>query len=271
MRRRQEGQAVVAVMVVMLIVFFVAGAVAIGASTLLASQHEQGGSFRDDLTVQNAIADSVAQVAGTRSACSRTASVTLNLRLPRQDDPTTTDLLPALCVRNDGIQLNTFAGQALDWVRLSTPGTSTPWRCMTLQLSGNKVAVAFDARSSLGGWAYVDKLGVTPCDTTPPTSPAPACQKQFAGSTAPLQVSLSCQFASFGPNDNAYLHIRNSEQYPGRVFTAQQDLTDPDTGSLYLIAAATGMPKAPGPDYEEAVVLVDVNNATSLAYEGRLP
>lgn len=272
MRSRQKGQALVAAMVVMLIVFALAGAVAIGASTLLATQHEQGGTFRDDLTVQSAVADAVAQVAGSRSRCSTSSSAALGLSLPDQDRPTYAPS-SALCLRTDAVQLDTLAGHALDWASGSIQGNSVPpWRCMTLKLPGNKVAISFDFRSSLGGWAYVDKQSFNACDPQLPISPpapAPACQKAFSGSVTPVQVSLSCQFATFATTDTAFLHIRNSEASPARVFTAHQDATDPNAGSLYLFAARTGVPSRP--DYEEAAVTVDPTGATTLAYEGKLP
>lgn len=255
----------VGAMVVMLIVFALAGAVAIGATTLLAGQHDQGAVFRDDLTVQNAVSDAVAQVAGSRTGCATSSSKTLHLQLPRQDDPAHNDLSSALCLRVDDLQLGSLESDPLNWAPLGTPSSGPP--CVTVQLPGNKVAIAFDLRSTAGGWAYVDKLPLTSCDPTPPASPAPACQQTFAGSTGLLQVSLSCQFATFAPPDVAYLHIRNPEAAPARVFVAHQDPTDPARGSLYLLAAGPGQ----GPGAEEAVVTVDAGGTTSLAYEGRLP
>ncbi|TMC07807.1 MAG: prepilin-type N-terminal cleavage/methylation domain-containing protein, partial [Chloroflexi bacterium] len=60
----QRGQALVGVMVVMVILFALAGAVAIGASTLLASRRNAGAT-NDDFRLRSAVNDSVAQVSGT--------------------------------------------------------------------------------------------------------------------------------------------------------------------------------------------------------------
>jgi hypothetical protein len=266
MRRRQEGQALVAAMVVMLILFALAGAVAIGATTLLSSQRDQGGTFRDDLTVQSAVSDAVARVAGSQTRCGP-AQPALSIDLPEQDNPASSDPSFALCVRADDVQPDTIRTTALNWARDGAPGLgSAPWLCITVQLPGNGIAIAFDARWTLGGYAYVDGQGLTSCNPQPPPpGPTVPCQRSFPGSTTPVQMVLSCQFSTFGPSDHAYLHIRSAEQAPARVFTAHQAT---NSGSMYLLAARTGLPR---PDYEEAVVHVDPTGATRLAYEGRLP
>jgi hypothetical protein len=270
----QHGQAVVGVMVVMLLLFAMAGAVAVGASTLFAS-HGQSGAAVDDFRVRSAVGDSVAQVAGSTLRCGAPPPLPSPSPTPTPTAPATPLALTlppngastlAYCAREDYVVQDTLQNHTVSTAKL--PG------CATFDLGtpgAVREAVFFDARLTTAGWAYIDDNQKTPpCTSAPPNgAPAPPCLESFNGSkTAVTQVALSCVFLS---GETVYLHVNVSDVWPRLVFTAQQDPkgSSNTVGSLYLLAAGTGLPS---PDYEESVFFVrDDLQVNSLLYEAPLP
>jgi hypothetical protein len=270
----QRGQALVAVLVVMLILFALAGAVAIGASTLLARRGESV-AVTNDFQARSAVSDSVAQLAGSTKRCgappplpspSPTASPTpipspLGLNLPDPNVPG--GIRPtALCAREDAVTPGTV--QRIE----VAPGNG----CTSVDLNavGNgRLAVFFDARSK-AGWAFVtDETAATSCPTAMPRDAGQApCSQAFAPGVGSVgQVALSCDFTSGRPV-SLRLHL---DAWPRLVFTAAQDPagTPSGTGSVYLLASGTGLSR---PDYEESVLFVSGDGRRSqLLHEAPLP
>jgi hypothetical protein len=275
--QRQRGQALVGVMVTMLILFALAGAVSIGASTLLAGQKNQGRLYADDFDRQSAVTDALAQVAGTGSTkCDATA----------KPAPTPLHILPqgppspgydAYCLGLPNSASTAPTNLHIDW--------PTAQKCINVDLSSEagKQWIFFDARTTLDtrtksasadGWAFVDqKKDVSPqqcqspslltnVDCTGNGQNCRICANDF--STVPLvQVALNCDFGN--STSSAFLHIRNPLQSPRLAFAVNQ-LTA-GGGSVYLIAANTGPAPA---EYEEAVMYV-TTSTNILRYEARMP
>ncbi len=265
----QRGQALVGVLVVMVILFALAGAVAIGASTLLLRRGPTA-SYTADFQVRSAVNDSVAQVAGSITQCGAapvlsspsptpaptptpTPSATpLNLTLP----PVPPGLAAiALCTREVAVVPGSLQ-----------PHSVVSWQpaCFSVplgQANAKQVAVFFNARSAgSGGIAYVDKKQ----SCTLPSS----CSTSFNGSSGTVvQVALSCPVQ---PTDTLSVHVNGVQQSLKTVFTAQQDPSGQSpTGSLYLIAAET---KVASPNHEELLYFVQSNPAVNqLLYEAPMP
>jgi len=264
----QRGQALVAVMVVMIVLFALAGAVAIGASTLLTS-HGNSDATNDDFQVRSAVNDATAQIAGLPSRCgappplpspSPTPSPSpmpspLNLSLPGAA-PT-----QAFCARQDWVDPNQVS-------RHRPTGS-----CGTLSLGqpGGRLAVLFDTRVTAGGWAYLDTdQTLAGCGAPLPTpSPGPlACRRSFGPGAPVVQVALTCDFAA---GQAAYLHLNVSGAGPKQVFSARVDPPGhaDAVGVLTLVAAGTGVAK---PDFEESLFYVSNDGGTQrLLYEAPLP
>lgn len=263
----QRGQALVAVMVVMIVLFALAGAVAIGASTLLTS-HGNSDATNDDFQVRSAVSDASAQIAGLPGRCgappplpspSPTPSPTLvptplNLVLPNA-------MTQAFCVR-------------ADWVDPTRIDRHRPaGNCTTLSLGqpGGRLAVLFDTRVTAGGWAYLDTNQASAgCGAPLPTpSPGPlACRRAFGAGAPVVQVALTCDFAV---NESAYLHLNVAGAGPQQVFSARVNPQGQDSavGVLTLVAAGTGVPK---PDFEESLFYISDDGGTRrLVYEAPLP
>jgi hypothetical protein len=269
----QRGQALVAVMVVMLILFALAGAVAIGASTLLTRRGESA-AVANDFQVRSAVNDSVALLAGSTKRCgappplpspSPTAMPTpvpspLGLTLPDRNLPG--GIHPtALCAREDLVTSGTVQRIAV--------GPGAGCTSVDLNVAGNgRLAVLFDARSK-GGWAFItDETGATACTTSIPGGGHAPCSQAFSPGVGTVgQVALTCDFTSGRPV-SLRVHL---DAWPGLVFTATQDPagTDTTTGSVYLLASGTGLSR---PDYEESVLFVRGDGRVSqLLHEAPLP
>lgn len=264
----QAGQALVGVMVVMLILFALAGAVAIGASTLLDNRGESRVT-NDDFQVRSAVNDSVAQIAGNARICgappplpspSPTPSPTpipspLGLNLPPNVSA------QAFCLRED----------AADPGTLQRPRPKSGCDTVPLGQPGGRLAVMFDARAvGAAGWAYLDTRSASVTCGLPFPTPSPnllPCRRSFAPAQV-LQVALTCDFAA---GDSAYLHLNVPGAGPRQVFAARQNpQADPATvGFLYLVASGT---RVANPDYEESVYYVSGDGRTRrLLYEAGLP
>jgi hypothetical protein len=280
-KQGQRGQALVGVMVTMLILFALAGAVTIGASTLLSGQKNQGRLFADDFDRQSAVTDALAQVAGSGSTkCDATATpapTPLDITLP--EGAPTSGPLTAHCLGMPNSSSNPPTNLHVDW-----PGAQ---KCTTVNLSsqtgnqtGNQTGkqwIFFDARTTLGagnkpdGWAFVDQsqdVSTRQCQSSSLlaacTGSGPNCRicgTDFS-STKLAQVALHCDFS--GSTSSTFLHIRNPLQSPRLAFSVNQ--LSPG-GSVYLIAASTGLALE---EYEEAVMYV-TPSTNILRYEARMP
>jgi hypothetical protein len=265
----QRGQALVGVMVVMVILFALAGAVAIGASTLLTNRGS-GTANTNDFRLHSAVNDSVAQVAGSTHVCgaapapsplptptSSPIPTPLTLALPPPDGTSQTQ-----CVRMDGVSIGAVQ-------RLATqPPASGTCRALNLPFTGPvRVAVVFDVHMSGSGWAYLapdDFHAPSGCPTSPPlafdTSP---CESSFSANGW-TQVALTCDI---GSNDTAVLRIRSSATSPQQVFAAPQDPHASSLGSFYLLAIQSPV----GATMEEALFYVSNDgNTNRLEYEAPL-
>lgn len=286
MIKEQSGQALAGVMVVMLIVFALAGAVAVAASALLARQGGSRNAFTENFTAQSAATDALAQVAGSTNRCSAPPlpPAALPIVFPRPDPALGSDSQTATCSRVDNVATSPPDYLAFDW------GTAPKARCSTTVLpsstSGKKIYVLFNARSTTGGWAYVDATQsdqgcpLSLPSTTPPQCPSsssgpvatsnctPCKQPRFQplGQSLVAQVALQCDLMALPGGSQAYLHLRNTVQSPTRGFLGLR--LDQGGGSLYLIAAATNL--GPSRDYEEALMYVG-SGTSQLRYEAPLP
>lgn len=263
----QRGQALVGVMVVMLILFALAGAVAIGASTLL-SRRGESGVTTTDFQARSAVNDSVAQLAGATQRCgappppspvptpSPTPTATpLSLSLPPGGTTTA-----AFCVREDNVLRDSLQNLPVNGAGPSGCATFTVG-----QPGAGLLAVFFDTRTTARGWAFVDDDPLGPLCTWP-LLPTPCAKSWNAGAAAVVPVALSC---SFSAADTVYLHVNTAVTWPRMVFVARQDPTGSPIGSVYLLASGTGLPS---PDYEESVLFVSTDGTSSrLQYEAPLP
>jgi hypothetical protein len=273
MTSAQRGQAIIAVMVVMLILFALAGAVAIGAESLL-GRPNSASATTDDFRLRSALSDSVAQVAGQSQACSAApapsplptpttspipSSLSLSLPSPDAQAQLTTE-----CARMNGVAINGVQ-------RVAAPGQIC--KSIPLGLSG-RVAVLFDVHTSTGagggGWAYLDdKTGTSggQCPATPPSNAAvdgsPCITVFDRGWT---QVALTCDIPS---GQTAQLHIRATATSPAQVFAAQQNPQGASTvGAVYLLAVQTPIAST---TMEEALLFVSSDHTTNrLLYEAPL-
>lgn len=263
----QRGQALVAVMVVMIVLFALAGAVAIGASTLLTS-HGNSDATNDDFQVRSAVNDAAAQIAGLPRRCGAPPPLPSPSPAPSPTPlPTPLNLvLPnattqAYCARQDSVVPNQVS---------RVPVTSN---CGTVSLGqpNGRLAVLFDTRTTAGGWAYLDSNSSTVKCSGPLPSPSPSdlpCRRTIAAGGPVVQVALTCDFAS---GENAFLHLNVAGVGPSQVFRAIAHPQDPSSavGYLTLVAAGTGVSR---PDFEESLVYISKDGGThQLLYEAPLP
>lgn len=280
MRHRQRGQALVGAMVIMLILFALAGGVAVAASGLLQQGRARGAAITD-LSKQSAVADAIAQVAGSSTRCGIPSSsavfptidaddlTTLSLSFP---DPVTRNTTwGALCVRVDSAPVP-LGG---------TPWTDLTWKsnCGTTQLPKQHVASFFDARvGGRGGLLYVDdqpsstacraSLPTSACSATSPQPGCVECGKTISTDIAMVaQATLDCDLSA-APSAAYYLHVvnRSPAPSPARAFVVGH--ASSGGGSVYLVATRFGA----GSDYEESVLLVPpAGGSNQLLYKAPLP
>lgn len=246
----QDGQALVGALVVTTLAFLMAGAVAVGTSALLSQESSPQNPSSRDLAVQDALAAAVAGVAGQGSAggsapCSQTS--TLSATLPSGY------VSQALCTRVDGVPTGPLALRQLTWSNT----------CAVLDISSysnDHVRFWFSANGSTSAWVDNNQSGCKQKQTLCADS----------GNGPVVQLLLDCDFTEEqegnGNNGGQYLHVQNSGQSPILVRLAQYDTSG---GSIYVLAASTGVPG--GPAHEEADIWVDKDGAgTSLRYEAAL-
>jgi hypothetical protein len=284
-RGTQSGQALVAALVIMLILFALAGGVAVAASGLLQQGRMRAGSVHD-LEAQSAVADAVAQVAGTTSFCTVPARSGTFPEVGASDSTTLPDSYPApvspattfvSCVRVDHVTpaLSMGLSNAMPW--------PTAHCGVSQALDRAKLEVLFDMRGPAAGapdaTVYVDdQAQASGCRQTLPGSaacsaqgPLPHCIVcgRVVDPGIPLaQVTFDCDLS--GVTSPAYLHVYNpSFQSPSRAFTAARD---DNGGSMYLLATQLPAALRAGTDYEETVLLVPPQGAADeLLYKGPMP
>jgi hypothetical protein len=256
----QSGQALVGALVVTTLAFLMAGAVAVGASALLSQESNGFNASSRDLTVQDALAAAAAGVAGKGSSGGSAPCSPPTLL--------STTVLPngyssqARCLRVDGVPAGPITLLPLPWsgncamVDLSTYSSSHVliWFSANVPGSGNVTATIDNNRSSCGGGSAL-------------------CNQRASGSVS--QLLLDCDIALEGQEEcdgncgnggPVYLHVQNAGHSPVRARLATYSATG---GSIYVLAATTGMPG--GPANEEADVWVSRDGATTaLRFEGTL-
>jgi hypothetical protein len=254
----QVGQALVGALVVTTLAFLMAGAVAVGASALLSQESSPQNASSRDLAAQDALAAAVAGVAGQGSAggsapCSQTStdSATLPSGYVSQ----------ALCTRVDAVPSGPLTLLQLPWSN----------NCAVLDVSSysnDHVRIWFSANGNTGAWVDSNQSGCKQKQSL--------CAGNGGGTV--VQLLLDCDFAEAqegngggkanvnGSGGGQYLHVQNSGQSPILARLAKYDTSG---GSIYVLAASTGVPG--GPDHEEADIWVDQDGTgTALRYEAAL-
>ncbi len=291
-QRGQRGQALALVLVVMAILFALVGALTIGVSELLRQQGGDRTASTDDLTVQNAVADTVSYVAGSEAQCQVTPATMVRsnqqpaspvrLNFPNSAGapgapPTWNSPEGALCSRLDRVAgslgAGTFSFLPVGW------GSSN---CLVQQVPNGdaKSWIGFNGRWKDWGYAYVDGLSANACLSAPPkpgqnpcsTNPK-ACVRcgqtlgPFTKATV-VQVALECDTSGTGP---LYMHLFNPLMHsPARAFRVPESTSTSGTGVLYLLVTPTTL-KTPS-DYEEALLYVGPGGTPNqLVYEAPLP
>jgi hypothetical protein len=281
---RQQGQALVAVLVVMTLVFLMAGSVAVGASALLDREHHQqeDPTFLERSAVAAAVAN--AESGGCAARTPSAAQPASPLALPSPSDagatpaalptptPSPVASVPSLaspvpaaapvpgqllelpgdvramayCVRLAGAA-GMPSQQTLAW----PPGTGCG---STVLPAMSRAWIFFDARWEGMGKVWVD--GGTDVDQCQPPAGS-TCVTRVV--TSPVMVSivpvaLDCDLTGI---PLPVLHVAGALRSPEVVFSAAQV----SGGGLLLLAVGTG-----APDVYEQVVLAVQGGATALRY-----
>jgi hypothetical protein len=238
----ESGQALVGTLVIMVLVFAMAGSVALAASSLLDQQTSHRTAIDNDLRASDAITGAVAHVAGhgqdSGPVCDSSTTSFPN-RLPGFDSTAT-------CIRVDDVASSTLGVIALTWSN----------GCANAPLTGSgKVVLFFSALASGGLKTWVD--GNTRCD-----SDSYGSGKCTSSITA--TVGLKAIECDLGQVQGPVLHVLNPLSSPAAVrFVSKvsgsenggnQGATTGPTGSIYELAASTGLPA--GPQFEEGSVFV---------------
>jgi hypothetical protein len=249
MKRRQTGQALVGSLVVTTLAFLMAGAVAVGTSALLSQESNNGPNASSrDLSAQDALAAAVAGVAGKGSASGSAPCSTPTL-LPATVLPSGY-ASQAYCARVDGVPSGSPTLVKLPWSGNCAVADMSKY-------SNAHVLIWFSSNGSVSAWVDKSSSG---CKQT-----LPLCSNSASGSVS--QLVLDCDLAANGNGTPPlYIHVQNSAQSPLLVRLAQYAGSG---GSIYVLAASTGLPG--GPADEEADVWVSPDGAqTELRFEGIL-
>jgi hypothetical protein len=222
--RGQSGQALPLVLVVMIVLFALAGAITLGTSELLRQQGGSRTASTDDLAVQSATADAIAQVAGSSppKQCTVASASTARFNPP----PTPQSPLPiafpnvitsvrstAYCSRLDHV-----AAGPLTYLTKAWPQAGN---CLDQQVTGGQRAwIVLDGRWKSGGYAYVDGNSehnpcistpapvtgrTNPCTTTPKGDDCVRCGQTIGPSQQlrVVQVALDCDVSGNGSNGSS--------------------------------------------------------------------
>jgi hypothetical protein len=260
----QRGQAIVGVLVIMTLIFVLAGAVAIGTTTLLTRLRGPATAVENDLTVRSAAA--AAAATALNGACP--------LWTPAQAQQTvaptrivTFDLPPPNGSRASAQHAYCVAMQ-------QAFGTVTPQRiqassCTTTRISNpassnTSLWIFFAAQWRRSGGTYSGGAYMTsasgPCRSLPP--PKPLCSALVWNAADPvIPLTMSCAI----PPGGASLFVYGATA----TFTAYLASQD-KAGSCYLAVASTGLAHGPF----EQVLLFQAASAGSrpeLRLEGPLP
>ncbi len=250
LRQRQSGQALVAVLVVTTLIFLLAGAVSIGAVSVLTRMDRAHDNLSDDFAAQSAVAWAASRAAQP-STCPQIARQ-FALTLPTSPTQTT-----GWCVGVSGVAPPPYGSlrpkPPLPWsvTTLSVPTTSQQASLLIMLFGRWQSDTCIYVASSTSG-----PTGLCPplCSASPPTqSPAP--------------VALLCPLSSLSPPLS--LFIRNGGVPPTQVFYVMSDGTVTGNGTAFLFVVGTG--RGPGKDYESAVFFKPSTGALQLRYEAPLP
>jgi hypothetical protein len=255
MNARESGQALVGALVVTTLAFLMAGAVAVGASALLSQENNGQNASSSDLTIQDALAAAVAGVAG-KGVAGGSAPCTSPTLLSATVLPSGYSS-QARCARVDGVPSGPLTLLPLPW----------SGNCAIVDLSAyshSHVLIWFSANGNVSAWIDNTQSGCRQRQTL--------CSGSASGSVS--QLVLDCDIAAEAQeecsgncqNDPVYLHVQSSAQSPVMARLATYASSG---GSIYVLAATTGIPG--GPANEEADVWVSQDGAsTQLRFEGTL-
>jgi hypothetical protein len=249
LRQRQSGQALVAVLVVTTLIFLLAGAVSIGAVSVLTRMDRTHDNLADDFAAQSAVAWAASRAAqpSTCPLIARQFALTL---------PTSPTRPTGWCVGVSGVAPPPYSSLSpkppLPWSVTTLPAPKTSQQTSLLILLFGRWQS--DACIYVGSTASPTGLCPPQCSASPPTQ-----------SLAP--VALLCPLSSLSPPLS--LFIRNGGVPPTQVFYATSDGTASGNGTAFLFVVGTG--RGPGKDYEAAVFFKPSTGPLQLQYEAPLP
>jgi hypothetical protein len=265
LKQRQHGQALVGVLVVMILVFLLAGAVSIGASSLMARMGNHGQAVAEDFAAQSAVAAAASYAASTSSCVGNIADFTVAQPSPGPQ--------AGRCAGLSGVPLNSLNTKDLgQWSGDCSATNLTSYQ-------NSNLVIFFNARwlpPSIPGHtmsAYIDKFQATsrdPCSTNPAPGNAPCSAAKPDAGVSPLV--LPCNLTAPPTGTLWYLIVRNAAAQPRQVFFLSY--TTPgiqsNTGTLYVTVAGTGLPTPR--DFEQAIFYSPSKGAPlQLLYEAQLP
>lgn len=273
LNRPQSGQALVGVLVVMILIFLLAGAVSVGAGSLLTRMRTTGSDVTDDFAVQGAVAAAASHAASQTNpttGCLTSSGSTFPIPLPSNPPgQASTGSQTGRCVGFSGMSMNAFSRVDVG-----------PWLngCSTTDITAyqnNNVSIFFDRRWQLGQntAAYVEKApttGTVNCLATPTLSNRVCLAPAQAAIYPP--VAFQCQLPTVPSGTGLYLVISSGTGQPKQAFFVSSPSagSQTNTGFLYLTVAGTGLPSPR--DYEEGHFYLQNKTAQlQLLYEAPLP
>jgi hypothetical protein len=261
--RFESGQALVGTLVIMVLVFAMAGSVALAASSLLDRQTSHQGAISTDLRTSDALTAAVAHVAGrglqAQPTCATASPATFSTILPGGFNSSVS------CLRFDEVTTPDVGAVALTWAG----------GCATVPLpSGvrSRSWVFFGALAGAGLAAWVD--GQAGCD--PRAAERAECR--FSSTATVALAAMDCDLAEIG--SQPILHVVNPLSSPAaaRFVTNGTPPAGGDeggatpvdtTGSIYVLAATTGL--TAGPQFEEGAVFVSRDGAATALLSEETP
>ena len=270
LKRAQSGQALVGVLVVMILIFLLAGAVSIGAGSLLARMRTTGSDVTNDFAVQGAVAAAASHAASQTTStigCLTSGGSTFPIVLPSNPPGQAANgSQTGRCVGFSGMSMNAFSRLDLG-----------PWLngCSTTDITSyqnSTVSIFFDRRWQQGQntVAYVEKVstsGSVNCLT-------PANQVCAAPAQAAMYppVAFQCPLSTVPSGTHLYLVVSSGTGQPKQAFfvSSPSSGSQNNAGFLYLTVAGTGLPSPR--DYEEGHFYLPYKTAQlQLLYEAPLP
>jgi len=258
----------------MTLIFLLAGAVSVGASSLLIRMRSTGSDVTDDFTVQSAVAAAASHAASQTTptiGCLASGGSTFPIALPTNPPGQLSNgSQTGTCVGFSGVSMNGFSRVDLG-----------PWlnACSTTDITNyqnSTVSMFFDRRWQLGQntVAYVEKASTrSSLNCLPTTSPGSQrlCSALPQAAIYP-PVALRCQLPAVPSGTGLYLVIGSGTGQPKQAFFVSSPSagSQTSTGFLYLTVAGTGLPSPR--DYEEGHFYLQNKTAQlQLVYEAPLP